>query len=171
MGKVVLYIAQSVDGYIARENGAIDWLWDDQDYDYEKFITTIDTVILGRKTYEQIFQLTDQFPYRSKDVYVVSNMQEGSDEYATFIQPEQIRPLINLLKNDQHKNIWVVGGAQVIHHFINKNLIDEYQIAIQPTMIGSGIPLFEKNDVEQQLELYEAKPFSTGMLMLTYRKK
>ncbi|MFD1017697.1 dihydrofolate reductase family protein [Thalassobacillus hwangdonensis] len=171
MGKVVLFIAMSLDGYIARENGEIDWLWDDNDYGYEKFYNTIDTVVLGRKTYEQIFKLTENFPYRQKDVYVVSNIQEGSDDYATFIQPEQIRPLMNLLKKDQNKNIWIVGGAQLIHHFIKRDLIDEFQIAIQPTLIGKGIPLFHENDVEAQLELHEAKPYADGMLVLTYRKR
>ncbi|KHE72340.1 dihydrofolate reductase family protein [Halobacillus sp. BBL2006] len=171
MGKVILYIAQSLDGYIARENGDIDWLWDDQDYGYEDFINTIDTVILGRKTYEQLFELAEEFPYQSKDVYVVSQSKEGQDSYATFVQPEQISPLLNVLKNDQNKNVWLVGGSQLIDHFISMGHIDEYQLAIQPTMIGRGIPLFKPNDHEEQLDLLKSNRFENGMLLLTYRRK
>ncbi|WP_181349284.1 dihydrofolate reductase family protein [Thalassobacillus sp. CUG 92003] len=170
MGKVVLFIAMSLDGYISRENGDIDWLWQEKDYGYSPFIETIDTVFLGRHTYEQIFQMTDEFPYKQKDVYVVSNVQEGSDQYATYLQPEQIIPLIQMLRNDQNKNVWLVGGSQLIHHFMHNNLIDEYQIAIQPTLIGSGVKLFRDHDHEQQLELREAKPYPDGMLVLTYHK-
>ncbi|MBM7551149.1 dihydrofolate reductase family protein [Thalassobacillus pellis] len=171
MGKVILFIAMSLDGYISQENEEIDWLWKEENYDYEKFYASIDTVILGRKTYDQVLERYDEFPYRMKDVYVVSNLQEGNEEYARFIQPEQIRPLVNLLKEDQDKNIWIVGGAKLIQHFIQKQLIDEFQITIQPTLLGSGIPLFPPGGIEQQLELYEVKPHPTGMLMLTYHKK
>ncbi|MBH0228661.1 dihydrofolate reductase family protein [Halobacillus yeomjeoni] len=170
MGKVVLYIAQSLDGYISRENGDIDWLRDDQDYGFDTFFESVNTVIMGRKTYEHIFELAEEFPYKNKDVYVVSRMKEGYDEYATYIQPEQISPLIEVLKNDQDKTIWLVGGAQLIYLFISLDLIDEFQIAIQPTLIGNGIPLFEKNEMEQQLDLTDVKKFDDGMLILTYRR-
>ncbi|ARI78158.1 dihydrofolate reductase family protein [Halobacillus mangrovi] len=171
MGKVVLYIAQSLDGYIARENGDIDWLWDDRDYGYDDFINTIDTVILGRKTYEQLFELTDEFPYHSKDVYVVSETMEGHDDYATFVQPEQITPLINVLRTDQNKNIWIVGGSMLIEDFIRMGLIDEYHIAIQPVLIGSGIRLFKSNEHQEELDFIDYHRFDDGMLMLTYRRK
>ncbi|MYL72086.1 dihydrofolate reductase [Halobacillus litoralis] len=173
MGKVTLYIAQSADGYIAREDGSIDWLRDsaDEDYGYEKFINTVDTVFLGRKTYDHIFELTEEFPYRMKDIYVVSNTREGHDDYATYLQPEQILPLVNMLKNEQNKTIWVVGGANLIHYFISAELIDEFQIFIQPTLIGKGIPLFKKNDLEKELQLTETKAYQDGMLAITYQKK
>lgn len=171
MGKIILYIAQSLDGYISRENGEIDWLWDDRDYGFEGFLQTIDTVVLGRKTYEQIFELAEEFPYKTKDVYVVSQVEEGYDQYATFIQPEQITPLMEMLKTEQDKNIWIVGGAKLIDHFISMGLIDEYHIAIQPTLIGKGIPLFQPNDAEQQLSLIDMKKHDDGMLLLTYHQK
>lgn len=173
MGKVILYIAQSLDGYIARENGSIDWLWDDgvDDYRFHKFYQSIDTVILGRKTYDHIFELADEFPYKTKDVYVVSDNREGHDDYATYLQPEQIRPLVNFLTTDQEKNLWVVGGAQLIHHFIEAGLIDEYQIAIQPTLIGKGIPLFNPNEHEESLSLSNVQHHQDGMLLLTYKRK
>ncbi|ASF38653.1 dihydrofolate reductase [Halobacillus halophilus] len=173
MGKVVLYIAQSLDGYISREDGSIDWLWDGQesgtDYGFETFFNQMDTVILGRKTYEQILELTSEFPYQYKDVYVVSRTKEGHDSYATFIQPEQILPLLNVLKAD--KNIWLVGGAQLIDHFVSMGLIDEYHLAIQPTLIGSGISLFKPHQKEQQLDLLKTEKFDDGMIVLTYQLK
>ncbi|RDY70227.1 dihydrofolate reductase [Halobacillus trueperi] len=173
MGKVILFIAQSADGYIAREDGSIDWLRDDpeEDYGYEEFFHTIDTVFLGRKTYDHIFELAEEFPYKMKDVYVVSNSREGHDEYATYLQPEQTLPLVNMLKNEQNKTIWVVGGANLIHYFISAGLIDEYQIFIQPTLIGKGIPLFQKNDHEEELQLTETNAYPDGMLAITYQRK
>lgn len=173
LGKVVLYIAQSLDGYIARENGEIDWLRDDseEDYGFEDFSHSIDTVFLGRKTYDHIFELADEFPYKMKDVYVVSNEKEGHDDFATYLQPEQIAPLVTLLKNEQNKTIWVVGGAQLIHYFISHGMIDEFQIAIQPTLIGKGIPLFQSNNHEEELSLEKVTPYEDGMLMLKYQRK
>lgn len=173
MGKIILNILQSLDGFIARENGEIDWIWDDteEDYGFDSFFQTVDTVFLGRKTYDHIFQLTDEFPYKKKDVYVVSDHKEGHDEYSTYLQSEQIIPLVNLLKNEQNKTIWVVGGAQLIHHFISVGLMDEYQIAIQPTLIGKGIPLFRDNDHQEDLVLNDVRRFEDGMLVLTYKRK
>ncbi|TGB05348.1 dihydrofolate reductase family protein [Halobacillus salinus] len=167
MGKVVLYIAQSLDGYICRENGEIDWLWDDVDYGFDSFFQSVDTVILGRNTYEQIFDLTEEFPYLSKDVYVVSRTQEGSDEFATFIQPEQMAPLTHMLK-ENGKTSWIVGGAMLIEQAIHAELIDEYQIFIQPTLIGRGISLFKANEKEHSLTLKNVRTFDDGMLSLSY---
>ncbi|MGP4061902.1 dihydrofolate reductase family protein [Halobacillus sp. H74] len=105
MSKVVLYIERAPDGYIERENGEFDWLWSDSEegYGFQSFFSSIDTVFLGRKTYEQIFELADEFPFKTKDVYVVSNEREVVDDFATYIQPEQISPLTNLLKKNQNK--------------------------------------------------------------------
>jgi dihydrofolate reductase len=88
VGKVVLSIVQSLDGYIVRENGEIDWLWDssEKDYGFKEFFHSIDTVFLGRKTYDHIFQLADEFPYKMKDVYVVSNERKGHDGFSTYLQ-------------------------------------------------------------------------------------
>ncbi|MGV2622838.1 UNVERIFIED_CONTAM: dihydrofolate reductase family protein [Halobacillus marinus] len=173
MGKVILYIAQSLDGYIAKEDGSIDWLWSDtdEDYGYEAFLQTIDTIILGRKTYDHIFELTDEFPYKSKDVYVVSDHRQGHDHFATYLEPEQIVPFIQIMSKEQDRNIWVVGGAQLIHHFIGAGLIDEFQIAIQPTLIGRGIRLFLDNEHEEELMTKDVKHYPDGMLLVTYARR
>ncbi|WP_226576617.1 dihydrofolate reductase family protein [Halobacillus litoralis] len=173
MGKVILYIAQSLDGYIARENGEIDWLWDDtdEDYGYERLYESVGTVFLGRKTYERILESADEFPYKKKDIYIVSNAKEGNDQHGTYIQPEQVKPLVNILKGEQNQNIWVVGGAQLIHEFIELKLIDEYQLVIQPTLIGKGIPLFQHSSQEEDLSLTHVQPYPDGMLLLTYTRR
>lgn len=141
---VILYIAMSLDGYIARPDGAVDWLEDvegDGDNGYGEFYSQVGTVIMGRKTYEEVLKLTDEFPYAGKNCYVLTRQPQESTPHVTFTD-EDMETLVSRLKEVSDGYIWLVGGGQLVKQFLEKKLIDELELYIIPKLIGEGIPLF-----------------------------
>ncbi len=165
MRKVVLFIASSLDGYIARPNGDIDWLFTDQNYDYTKFLDSIDTVLMGRKTYEQVLKL-GEYPYQEKKSYVFTknlDFQATSDvEVVT-----ELESFVNNLRLLNGKNIWLVGGSMLIRDFLNKNLVNEVILSVHPIILGEGIPLFA-NPNTTSLQLTGCQTYSSGLVQLSY---
>ncbi len=168
--KIILYIAISLDGYIADENGNVDWLEqyaNIEDTDYEEFYKTIDTVIMGRKTYDQVLSF-GKYPYQNVKSYVYSNTKIGFDENVEFTNTLP-KELVRTLKKQSGKHIWLIGGADLIHHFIENNLIDEYQITILPVILGRGIPLFKSGNHRIGLELLSKKNVKDAVTLI-YKK-
>lgn len=170
---VILYIAMSLDGYIARKNGDVDWLEGDDsepnaDFGYDKFYGSIDTVIMGRKTYEQILTF-GEYPYKGTKGYVYTSEKRDNNEDVEFID-ENAAALIAKLRKEDGKDIWLIGGAGVIDEFIKKDLIDEYFITVIPCVLGEGISLFKDNNPEFKLKLLEDKTVN-GMAILHYAKR
>ncbi|WP_088835408.1 dihydrofolate reductase family protein, partial [Paenibacillus tyrfis] len=150
---LVLYIATSLDGYIARENGEIDWLDEAEgegDSGYSEFYETIDTVLMGNKTYEHTFELADQFPYPDKKCYVFSRSERQPNPHVTYITGD-IPEFIEKLKEQDGSKIWIVGGAEILDVLLKSNLVDEFIITMMPTILGKGIPLFKKDNPELKL--------------------
>lgn len=168
MRKIILFIATSLDGYIARQDGDVNWLFTDQDYGYNAFYNNVDTIIMGRKTYEQVL-LFGEFPYRDKVCYVFSENLHGRNEHVSFIS-EDVGSFSEKIKNIPGQNIWLVGGANLIHNFVTKNLVDEYIISIHPMLLGDGITLFEKNENEVNLNLVNTIKFDSGLIQLHYER-
>jgi dihydrofolate reductase len=165
---IILFIATSLDGYIARKDGGIDWLFTDQDYGYEQFYSRIDTVIMGRKTYEDVLTF-GEFPYKGKECYVFSKTNQKNNPYVEFIH-EDVLEFITKLIQQEGKDIWLVGGAGLIESFIRHNLIDEFIISIHPILLGDGIPLFLQNEYETKLTIKNCNVFDTGLVQLHYVK-
>lgn len=171
--KVILYIATSLDNYIARENGEVDWLIGDgsnpnMDNGYEEFYKTIDTVIIGKSTYDQVMGW-GEYPYKNCESYVYTRKETKDSEYVEFTN-EDPKELISKLKEKPGKDIWIVGGADIVDLFLKQDLIDEFIIATIPTILGSGIPLFRENNGEIKLKLKESKIFD-GIVQNHYVKK
>ncbi|MCY6485493.1 dihydrofolate reductase family protein [Clostridium aestuarii] len=173
---IILYIATSLDGYIARENGAVDWLsgnGDNPNVDngYTNFYNTIDTVVMGRTTYEQVINelSPDNWVYEGKKCYVATTRKCEMDKRAEFIS-EDIAGFIKKLKKQQGKDIWLIGGGKLIDQFIKQDLIDKYIVTIIPTILGDGIPLFLKENPEIKLRLVETKTID-GMVELSYIRR
>ncbi len=173
---IVLYIATSLDGYIARENGGIDWLiGESNDLDvengYNDFYSQIDTVVMGRTTYEQIIHelSPDSWVYKGKACYVATTRRSEPDHRVEFIK-EDITGFVKKLKQEQGKDIWLVGGGKLIDQFMKQDLIDKYIITIIPSILGNGIPLFLGKNPEIKLKLNETKTFD-GMVELTYVRR
>lgn len=171
MRKVILYIATSLDGYIAREDGKVDWLSGDgsdpsSDYGYEKFYETVDTVIMGRTSYDQIIDelSPDKWVYEDKDSYVVTTKQHNEDKNVKFIT-EDVCDFIKELKGIPGENIWIVGGSKLVDTLMKKNLIDEYIITVIPTILGNGMSLFKGNNPEIKLRLKETSAYNGAVMM------
>jgi dihydrofolate reductase len=171
--KVVLYIAQSLDGYIARENNDISWLSiverDNEDYGYNTFIKTVDTVFMGRKTYDKVLSFGIEFPHKGRTCYVLSKTLKGADENVQFFSGN-IAELITKIKAEKGKDIFIDGGSEVIREFRDKDLIDEYVISIIPILLGKGIRLFKEIDTENNLKLMVSKAFDSGLVQLKYTR-
>ncbi len=176
MRKIIAYIAMSLDGYIAAENGAVDWLGGDDSSpnaagSYEHFYDGIDTVILGYSTYHQIVNelAPDNWPYQGKQSYVLTHKKITDTPEINFTDMD-ILQLSDSLKQAEGKNIWICGGANIINQFHNLGLIDEYQISIIPTILGKGIRLFEENNLNLKLKLLNTINYN-GIVDLVYSRR
>ncbi len=174
MGKVVLFISMSLDGYLAKSDGNIDWLHSHQkqtveDKTYEEFYSKVDTVILGRNIYDQIVNVLakDKYPYADSESYVITSRPLEDRENIKFTS-ESVSDLVKKLKEEK-EYIWIVGGSRLIQPLLEENLIDEYQIAIIPTLLGDGIKLFRNFDNLIELQLKESKAIN-GITYLTYTR-
>lgn len=161
--KVILYISQSLDGFIADDKGSIDWIIGNNkayisDYGYENFIKNIDTVFLGASTYKQIKNelSPDKWVYENLQSYILTNEKIKDTENIKYVNMN-IEELINRLKQEEGKNIWICGGANLVNQCIKKNLIDEYQITTVPVILGNGVRLFEENNKKIKLEFKKIK--------------
>ncbi|WP_444684806.1 dihydrofolate reductase family protein [Alkalicoccus luteus] len=170
--EVHVFIAVSLDGYIASEEDSLEWLFRQEqggDTGYEAFYETIGTVVMGRRTYEWIKQeMTEGFPYADKPCWVLSRtVQNVPDAKVSRQSPAD---LIMELKNSAEKPIWIVGGGEVIRELLEADLIDRFQIAIAPVLIGRGVRLFPEGDYEHDLVLEGTRQFDE-FVELTYRRK
>lgn len=176
MRKVILYIAMSLDGFIADENGGVDWLsgQDAQSQDmgtYDEFIKTVDTVILGYKTYNQIVtELSpDVWVYSGMKSYVITHKKLQSTDEIEFTE-EDVGSIITDLKEHNGKDIWICGGASIANQLIKLDLIDKYHISVIPTILGKGIRLFDSNNPQCKLKLISTSNYN-GITDLVYERR
>lgn len=169
--KIILYIATSIDGFIADKNGCIDWLdtgaTDDVvDTSYEDFYQHVDTVVLGRKTYDQVTTslAPDNYPYADSTTYVLTSQSRENKENIIFTD-QSVVELVTQLKNKPGKDIFIVGGASIIQPLVENQLIDDYILATIPIILGEGIPLF--HPIKKSVTL---KPVSVNLInQIIYR--
>jgi dihydrofolate reductase len=176
MRTLAVYIATSLDGYIAGPNDDLGFLKSvekkGEDYGYAAFTATIDTLILGRKTYDWVLKEIGSSHYDNgdRDVYVITRTKKTSAG-RTIFYTGNLAELVQNLKTGSGKNIYCDGGAEIINELLKNNLIDEMIISIIPVLLGSGTRLFKDGRPEQQLELVTTKTFDTGLIQLHYKQK
>jgi dihydrofolate reductase len=176
MKKIKLYIAASLDGYIACPDGDIEWLTgfpnpSNSDYGYKDFLTTVDTVIMGGRTYRDILCMDVIWPYKGMDTYVISHHTWENKEDIRFIT-ENIVETVAGLREKEGKDIWLIGGGEIISMLLDADLVDELQIFYMPVMLGDGIRLFPPNkQKEAQWDLIESKSYDNGVLEAKYQRK
>ena len=171
--KVILYIAATIDGYIAKPDGDISWLLQvdqpGEDYGYGEFIETVDTVIMGRKTYDKIMSLVPEFPHRDKTAYIITRKNLPSKGKLIFYSGN-LNELVSKLRNETGKNIYLDGGAEIVNAMLKNNLIDEMIISIVPLLLGDGIRLFNDGRPEQKMKLTDCRKFESGLAQMRYSK-
>lgn len=176
MRKVILFIGMSLDGYIADENGKVDWMEGQNPKEetldaYSAFIENVDTVVMGWNTYHQVVtELSpDEWVYNDLTSYVVTHKEIPSTENIIFSSKTPC-DIVEELRQKPGKNIWICGGANVIQQLIRENLIDEYYISVIPTLLGSGTRLFENGQKEIKLKLLKKQTYN-GITDLIYGRR
>jgi dihydrofolate reductase len=164
--KVILFIATSLDGFIARSDGSVDWLFHDGDYGLAEFFRSIDTVLIGRKTHEVMVGF-GQTSYRGRKNYVFSRTQPASPAPDVEYTSSGAKEVIETLRMTRGKDIWLVGGSELIDTFLVERLIDRITVSIHPVILGEGIPLF-RGGHKVQLELRASRSWPTGLAQLDY---
>ncbi len=168
MRKVILGVAVSLDGFIEGPNGEYDWCLTDQDYGFSDFFKRVDTIFVGRKTYEMSLGMEGGdagFP-KFKE-YIFSTTLKKVKEGVTLIK-EDIKTEVQKIKNEKGKDIWLFGGASLTTSLMNLRLVDELSLAVHPILLGSGKPLFKNIKDRINLTLLDTKTYSTGLVSLTY---
>lgn len=176
MRKVVLYIAMSLDGFIAEKSGGVEWLKGDGSQpdslgSYPAFYESIDTVILGYTTYHQV--VTELFPegwiYSGKKSYVLTHKNLQSTEDIVFTD-RNLKELLLDLKGEDSGDIWICGGANIIAQLLEFDLIDRFCISVIPMILGEGIPLFQNRLVQKELRLLSTYHYD-GIVDLVYESR
>lgn len=177
--KVSVYIATSLDGFIARKNGDLDWLDEansnvpeGEDCGFSKFMASVDALVMGRKTYEKVLSF-GIWPYGNTPVIVLSrNKIEFPQDLSQHLSCSSEEPaeLCKRLANNGAKRLYIDGG-KTIQGFLDKKLITDLTITVIPVLIGQGIPLFGNLKQDMNLEHVATKAFDFGFVQSTYNVK
>lgn len=170
MRKVILQLAVSLDGFIEGPNGEFDWCFTDGDYGMTDFFKRIDTIFIGRKSYDLVLKMGGSappgFPVFKEYVFSHSLKQVEGDR---ILVNGDLAEEVNKIKNESGKDIWLWGGASLTTDFINHGLIDEMALAVHPILLGAGKLLFQNISTRISLQMINAQTYPTGLVMLSYR--
>ncbi|MCE1198662.1 MAG: dihydrofolate reductase family protein [Marinilabiliales bacterium] len=169
--RAILYIAMSLDGYIAAPGDDLGFLdpmqREGEDYGYGHFIQSVDTVITGRRTHDWVMRHAPDFAHADKACYILTRNPKpntGSTRFYTGDPAELIRHLKSL----PGKDLFIEGGSEILHELLKQQLIDEFILSIVPVLVGDGIPLFREGRPPQTLELVDVTRFDSGLVQLRY---
>jgi dihydrofolate reductase len=177
MPEIRLFIATSLDGYIARENGSLDWLVNipnpsQTDHGYNEMIANTDVIVMGRKTYDEILGFGIDWPYENCKTFVLTSKPDFVPSTPNSLVLDNIESgTIDFLKNQSRKSIWLAGGGSLVTQFLNLGAIDKMTISIVPHIFGKGIRLFPDKTAETQFETIKTELFDTGIVNLVYRRR
>ena len=171
--KVTIHMVASLDGYIVKKDGSVDWLEVSDNYqagvdgeDPEEFLKTIGCYVIGSRTYEHV--LTLGWVYGDKPTIVLTHRDLSSDRASVQFRSGELERLVNEELKPKYKSIWVCGGAAVVKEFLRLGLVDEVCMTIAPIIIGDGVPFFDHVGVENPLHLKDVKAYKSGMVELWY---
>lgn len=169
MRKAILSLGVSLDGHIARPDGAFDFLFLPEDFTLAPFLATIDTILMGRKSWEQTVAFGPP-GQPGAAVYVFSRSQPPGLRDGAIFTNESPAALLDRLRRQPGADIWLYGGAELARAFLLSGQIDELHLGIVPTLLGSGIPLFAPGFPQHDFELISCASYSRGLVYLTYRR-
>lgn len=177
MKKVVLYIAVSLDGYITDSQGLVEWIKGQDDAvesedTFTTFFSNIDTVVMGRKTFDQIVtELSpNRWPYIGATTYVLTHRNEADATGNIRFRNMDACQLVEELRQKAGGDIWICGGAEVAGRLIEKNMINIYHLAIIPVILGGGVRLFDGSMPKIDLTLIETKKYN-GIVEVVYSQR
>ena len=178
MRKLVYHLTNSLDNFIARTDGSYDWILMDDEVmsEFPKYFSSFDTVLMGRKSYDLAYtQNPETGPetggFMGMKTYVFSRTLKESPHPGVTIISDNAGEFVRNLKNESGKDIWLMGGGILAASLMNERLVDEIGLAIQPILLGSGIPLFPDLGLQVDLHLLECKTYKNGIVSITYRVK
>ena len=170
--KLILYIAASLDGFIAKPGDDLSFLdavqKEGEDYGYAAFTSQVDTVIMGRKTFDWVFNAINDVPHPEKETFIITRTARepmGNTQFYTG----DVAELVQGLKTRPGGVIYCDGGAQLANTLLKAGLMDEIIVSVIPVLLGGGVRLFEEGLAEQRLELVDSKAYETGLVQLHYR--
>ena len=170
MRNVVLGVGISLDGYIARPDGAVDFLFMPKDYSLAPFFSTIDTAVAGRKTFDVALKMGGGSFVSPMPTYILSRSQPPGKRSGVEFVNEEPGSLIARLRKSRGKNIWMMGGGELARDFLKVDLIDALYLGIVPTVLGEGIPLFPTGFPQRDFKLVENQSYSKGLIALSYKR-
>jgi dihydrofolate reductase len=169
---VIVHIATSADGYIARPDGDLDWLTSrpapEGFYGMNAFMTSIDTMLLGRKTYEASLRLGAKFDSNGRTIVFSRHAPPADAPSGVEFVNDAIGPFVSRLREQPGKDIWLMGGGELIASFLDEQAIDEFVISVVPVFIGDGIPLIARRHRHVPLDLRSTERFEDGLVQLHY---
>ena len=171
--KIIVHIAASADGYIARPDGDIEWLTSRPApkgfYGIEAFMKTVDTMLIGRKTYDDSLRIGGKFDPTSRTFVFSRQKPPANVPRGVEFVSDEIGPFIKHLREQPGKDIWLMGGGELIASFLDERAIDEFVVSVVPVFIGDGIPLIARRDRLALMELQSVERFDDGLVQLHYR--
>lgn len=170
-GKLIVYIACSIDGYIAAPGDDLSFLSlveeEGEDYGYHEFVQTIDTVVVGRKTYDWV-EAHASYPHTDKMSYVVSSRSGPEKEHLSFYNGDPASLVVRL--KQEGRRVYCEGGAEIIHVLLNADLVDEMIISYIPILLGGGTSLYKPGFAPIKFKLQAAKPYKSGLVQVIYER-
>jgi len=168
MRRIILGLAVSLDGFIEGPNGEYDWCFTDQDYGMSDFLTRIDAIFMGRKSFELTLKQGEENPWKEMETYVFTHsLKEVASPNVKLVAGEVVS-FVKEIKQTKGKDIWLFGGAQLLSTFVNEGLVDEYWLSVHPVILGRGKPLFQEVTSRKNLKLVSHKVYDTGLVSLKY---
>ena len=179
--RVTIHMAASLDGFIARKDGSVDWLETKDEFedgetlssaDVEQFLATIDCYVMGSRTYETALDFETKgfgWSYGDKPTFVLTSRELPKRRDTVTFYSGDLRELVNGRLKPNFRSIWFVGGGEVSGECLRLGLADEVRYSIMPILIGDGIPFFRELDKEVQLHLLEVKAYKSGMVELRHQ--
>lgn len=178
MRKVVYSLTNSLDNFIARLDGGYDWIQmgDEMMNEFPKLIEPFDTVLMGRKSYDAAYGQSQDSSQNEAGImgmktYVFSRTIKESPHPGVEVISGNAGEFVRALKNESGKDIWLWGGGILAASLLNEGLVDEIGLAIQPVLLGSGIPLFPEIGKQVDLQLLECRRFENGLVIVSYKVK
>lgn len=172
MSRVIVYIAASLDGYIARRDDDVSWLDEFQspgeDYGYADFAGSVGTAIMGARTYAQSLKHPERLLRGMTNCVLSAKPMEVPEGLAVEFYCGELEALVKKIRGASRKDIWIVGGGKTVCSFLNAGLVDEVRHFVVPVLLKDGIALYAGLSAEIRFSLEEAVPYKTGIVKLRY---